>query len=108
MSNPAQVIRPPNTLRMKVGGSFGGIDAGALAKAEQALQALGVLDAQQPKLAAAEQQAEAVVDGRERRHDVDGRARAVYFVACVRGFARRVFFWCVRVCVRVEGGAATG
>ena len=40
MSNPAQVIRPPNTLRMKVGGSFGGIDAGAIAKAEQALQAM--------------------------------------------------------------------
>ncbi len=40
MSNPAQVIRPPNTLRIKVGGSFGGIDAGAIAKAEQALQAM--------------------------------------------------------------------
>lgn len=40
MSNPAQVIRPPNTLRMKVGGGFGGIDAGAIAKAEQALQAM--------------------------------------------------------------------
>lgn len=40
MSNPAQVIRPPNTLRMKVGGGFGGIDANAIAKAEQALQAM--------------------------------------------------------------------
>jgi len=40
VSNPAQVIRPPNTLRMKVGGGFGGIDAGAIAKAEQALQAM--------------------------------------------------------------------
>lgn len=40
MSNPAQVIRPPNTLRMKVGGGFGGIDAGAIAKAELALQAM--------------------------------------------------------------------
>ncbi len=40
MSNPAQVIRPPNTLRMKVGGGFGGIDASAIAKAEQALQAM--------------------------------------------------------------------
>ena len=40
MSNPAQVIRPPNTLRLKVGGGFGGIDAGAIAKAEQALQAM--------------------------------------------------------------------
>ncbi len=40
MSNPAQVIRPLNTLRMKVGGGFGGIDAGAIAKAEQALQAM--------------------------------------------------------------------
>ncbi len=40
MSNPAQVIRPPNTLRLKVGGGFGGIDANAIAKAEQALQAM--------------------------------------------------------------------
>jgi len=40
VSNPAQVIRPPNTLRMKVGGGFGGIDANAIAKAEQALQAM--------------------------------------------------------------------
>jgi hypothetical protein len=40
VSNPAQVIRPPNTLRMKVGGGFGGIDAGAIAKAEQALAAM--------------------------------------------------------------------
>ena len=40
MSNPAQVIRLPNTLRLKVGGVFGGIDAGAIAKAEQALQAM--------------------------------------------------------------------
>jgi hypothetical protein len=40
VSNPAQVIRPPNTLRMKVGGGFGGIDAGAIAKAEEALKAM--------------------------------------------------------------------
>ena len=40
MSIPAQVIRPPNTLRMKVGGGFGGIDAGAIAKAEEALRAM--------------------------------------------------------------------
>ena len=40
MSNSAQVIRPPNTLRMKVGGGFGGIDASAIAKAEAALQAM--------------------------------------------------------------------
>lgn len=40
MSNSAQVIRPPNTLRMKVGGGFGGIDANAIAKAEQALKAM--------------------------------------------------------------------
>lgn len=40
MSNPAQVIRPPNTLRMKVGGGFGGIDANAIAKAEEALKAM--------------------------------------------------------------------
>lgn len=37
----AQFIQPPNTLRMKVGGSrFGGIDPAALAKAEAALQNL--------------------------------------------------------------------
>lgn len=40
MNNPAQVIRPPNTLRMKVGGGFGGINADAIAKAEAALKAM--------------------------------------------------------------------
>jgi hypothetical protein len=40
VSNSAQVIRPPNTLRLKVGGGFGGIDAGAIAKAEEALKAM--------------------------------------------------------------------
>jgi hypothetical protein len=40
VSNPAQVIRPPNTLRMKVGGAFGGIDASAIARAEEALKAM--------------------------------------------------------------------
>ena len=40
MSNSAQVIRPPNTLRLKVGGAFGGIDASAIAKAEEALKAM--------------------------------------------------------------------
>jgi len=39
MSDPAQVIRPPNTLRMKVGGGFG-INAEAIAKAEEALKAM--------------------------------------------------------------------
>jgi len=39
VSNPPQVIRPPNPLRAKVGG-FGGIDANAIAKAEAALQAM--------------------------------------------------------------------
>ncbi len=37
----AQLIQPPNTLRLKVGGGrFGGIDSAALAKAEAALQNL--------------------------------------------------------------------
>jgi len=40
VSNTAQVIRPPNTLRLKVGGGFGGIDANAIAKAEAALKAM--------------------------------------------------------------------
>jgi hypothetical protein len=40
VSNPAQLFTPPNTLRMKVGGGFGGIDAGAIAKAEEALKAM--------------------------------------------------------------------
>ena len=39
MTNPPQVIRPPNPLRAKVGG-FGGIDADAIAKAEAALKAM--------------------------------------------------------------------
>ena len=40
MSNPAQVIRPPNMLRAKVGGGFGGINADAIARAEEALKAM--------------------------------------------------------------------
>ena len=40
MTNPAQVIRPPNMLRAKVGGGFGGINADAIAKAEEALKAM--------------------------------------------------------------------
>lgn len=40
MSNQAQIIRPPNTLRAKVGSAFGGIDANAIAKAEEALKAM--------------------------------------------------------------------
>ncbi|HEV2080870.1 MAG TPA: Hpt domain-containing protein [Brevundimonas sp.] len=40
MSNPAQVIQPPNTLRLKVGGGLGAIDARAIAKAEEALAAM--------------------------------------------------------------------
>lgn len=39
MSNSAQIIRPPNTLRQKLGGGFA-IDAGAIAKAEEALKAM--------------------------------------------------------------------
>ncbi len=39
MSNPAQVIRPPNALKAKVGGGFG-IDASAIARAEEALKAM--------------------------------------------------------------------
>lgn len=40
MTNPADVIRPPNALRMKVGGGFSGIDAGAIARAEEALRSM--------------------------------------------------------------------
>lgn len=40
MSNPAQVIRPPNALLAKVGSGFGGINADAIAKAEEALKAM--------------------------------------------------------------------
>lgn len=40
MSNSARVYSPPNTLRLKVGGSLGAIDARAIAKAEEALQAM--------------------------------------------------------------------
>ncbi|MGO4410122.1 MULTISPECIES: Hpt domain-containing protein [unclassified Brevundimonas] len=40
MTNPPQVIRPPNPLRAKIGGGFGGIDANAIAKAEEALKAM--------------------------------------------------------------------
>ena len=40
MSNASNVLRPPNALRAKVGGGFGGIDANAIAKAEEALKAM--------------------------------------------------------------------
>jgi hypothetical protein len=40
VSNPVQVIRPPNDLRAKVGGGFSGINADAIAKAEEALKAM--------------------------------------------------------------------
>lgn len=36
----AQIINPPNTLRLKVGGRLGGIDAAAIARAEAALKSL--------------------------------------------------------------------
>lgn len=35
-----QMIKPPNTLKLKVGGRFGGIDPTAIAKAEAALKSL--------------------------------------------------------------------
>jgi len=38
--NTGQVIQVPNTLRLKVGGRFGAVDAGAIAKAEAALKSL--------------------------------------------------------------------
>ena len=40
MSQPPEIIKRPNALRTKVGGSFGGIDASAIARAEEALKAL--------------------------------------------------------------------
>lgn len=39
MSNPAQITHPTNSLRLKVGGGFG-INADAIAKAEEALKAM--------------------------------------------------------------------
>ena len=39
MSKPPQVIRPPNSLRAKLGG-FGGIDSDAVARAEAALKSM--------------------------------------------------------------------
>jgi hypothetical protein len=38
--NTGQVIQVPNTLKLKVGGRFGGIDPSAIAKAEAALKSL--------------------------------------------------------------------
>ena len=46
MSNSSNVFRPPNALRAKVGGGFGGIDANAIAKAEEALKAMSTQFAQ--------------------------------------------------------------
>ncbi len=39
-NSSSQVIQVPNTLRLKVGGRFGGIDPAAIAKAEAALKSL--------------------------------------------------------------------
>ena len=39
-NSTVQVIQAPNTLRLKVGSRFGGIDAAAIAKAEAALKSL--------------------------------------------------------------------
>ncbi|GAA0395523.1 hypothetical protein GCM10009093_22580 [Brevundimonas terrae] len=40
MTQRPEMIRRPNILRSKVGGSFGGIDAAAVARAEEALKTL--------------------------------------------------------------------
>lgn len=40
MSQPPEFIKRPNALKAKVGGNFGGIDAAAVARAEEALKAL--------------------------------------------------------------------
>ncbi|WP_292054632.1 MULTISPECIES: Hpt domain-containing protein [unclassified Brevundimonas] len=40
MAQPPELIRRPNALRSKLGGGFGGIDAAAVARAEEALKAL--------------------------------------------------------------------
>lgn len=40
MAKPPNVIRTPNPLRAKVGSGFSGIDANAIAKAEEALKAM--------------------------------------------------------------------
>lgn len=40
MTQRPEMIRRPNILRSKVGGSFGGIDAAAVARAEEALRTL--------------------------------------------------------------------
>ncbi|WGM48284.1 hypothetical protein KOAAANKH_03181 [Brevundimonas sp. NIBR10] len=84
MSNPAQVIRPPNTLRLKVGGGFGGIDANAIAKAEAALKAMSSqfgqwlqdeitkLDAAQAAIRARGLNAETAEELYFRAHDLKG------------------------------------
>jgi len=40
VSHPAQVTNPPNMLRAKIGGGFSGINADAIARAEEALKAM--------------------------------------------------------------------
>ncbi|MBA4805507.1 MAG: Hpt domain-containing protein [Brevundimonas sp.] len=79
MSNSAQVIRPPNTLRLKVGGGFGGIDAGAIAKAEEALKAMSAQFGQwlQDEI---EKLDKAQADIRTRGYD-EQTAEALYFRA---------------------------
>jgi chemotaxis protein histidine kinase CheA len=79
VSNSAQVIRPPNTLRLKVGGGFGGIDAGAIAKAEEALKAMSAQFGQwlQDEI---EKLDKAQADIRTRGYD-EQTAEALYFRA---------------------------
>jgi hypothetical protein len=84
VSNPVQVIRPPNTLRLKVGGGFGGIDANAIAKAEAALKAMSSqfgqwlqdeinkLDAAQAAIRAKGLNAETAEELYFRAHDLKG------------------------------------
>lgn len=79
MSNSSNLVRPPNALRAKVGGGFGGIDASAIAKAEEALKAMSAQFGQwlQDELAKLDQ---AQADIRAKGYTVE-TAEALYFRA---------------------------
>nr|WP_303684482.1 Hpt domain-containing protein [Brevundimonas naejangsanensis] len=79
MSNSSNVFRPPNALRAKVGGGFGGIDANAIAKAEEALKAMSAQFGQwlQDELTKLDQ---AQADIRAKGYTVE-TAEALYFRA---------------------------
>ncbi len=96
MSSSVKVIQPPNLLRAKVGTRFEGIDAGAIAKAEEALKNMesqfgkwledevGKLDAAGGAIRAAGFTAETADGLYARAHDLKGLGTTYQFPLVTR------------------------